>query len=300
MLRSIGRAAARLGTRLVLGAIWLLHFLPLPVLAVLGRGFGLLLYAAIWERRRVGRTNLRLCFPEWTEKERRRVLRGHFQAFGRAILERGILWWSSRERVMRLVRIEGLEHWKALGKRPAIWFVPHFVGLDAAGTRTSAEFEAASIYSRQRNPILERWLYHGRSRFIASRLFSRQEGVRPIVRALREGVPFFYLPDMDLGPRDSVFVPFFGVPAATITGLPRIAKLADAAVVPMVVTQLPGGGGYVMRFYPAWTDFPSGDAVADARRMNAFIEARVLEMPEQYHWMHKRFKTRPPGEPRIY
>ena len=300
MVRSLGRAAARIGTRVVLGAIWLLHFLPLPVLAAVGRGFGLFLYAVIVARRRVGLTNLRLCFPAWSEKDRRRVLRRHFQAFGRAELERGILWWSSRERVMRLVRIEGIEHWKGLDGRPAIWFVPHFVGLDAAGTRTSAEFEAASIYSRQRNPILDRMLYHGRSRFIASRLFSRQEGVRPIVRAIREGIPFFYLPDMDLGPRDSVFVPFFGVPAATITGLSRIAKLAGAVVVPMVVRQLPGGEGYVMRFYPAWSDFPTDDPEADARRMNAFIEERVLEMPEQYHWLHKRFKTRPPGEPRIY
>jgi KDO2-lipid IV(A) lauroyltransferase len=156
------------------------------------------------------------------------------------------------------------------------------------------------MYSRQKDPILDRILYHGRTRFVMPRLVSRQEGLRPLVRVMREGLPFYYLPDLDFGPRDSVFVPFFGVPAATITGLSRMARLARAAVVPVVTRQLPGGKGYVLRFYPAWEGFPSGDVEADARRMNAFIEERVLETPEQYHWLHKRFKTRPPGEPALY
>jgi len=248
----------------------------------------------------VGRTNLRLCFPEKSEGERARLLRRHFQAFGRAVLERGIVWWSSRARVMRLVRIEGLEHWKAVEGRPVIWLAPHFVGLDMGGTRLAAEYEATSMYSRQKDPRLDAILYHGRTRFVMPRLFSRQEGVRPLVKAMREGLPFYYLPDMDLGPRDSVFVPFFGVPAATITGLSRMARLAKAVVVPVVTRQLPGGRGYVLTFHPAWSDFPTTDARADARRMNAFIETCVLEMPEQYHWLHKRFKTRPPGEERFY
>jgi KDO2-lipid IV(A) lauroyltransferase len=286
--------------RIALGIIWLLHFLPLAVLAPIGRGFGLLLYVVARDRRRVARKNLELCFPEWTDKERRRVVRRHFQAFGRAGLERGILWWASRERILRLVRMEGLEHWEAVRGRPTIWLAPHFVGLDMGGTRLAADFEAASMYSRQKNPVLDRILYHGRTRFVMPRLVSRQEGLRPLVRVMREGLPFYYLPDQDFGPRDSVFVPFFGVPTATITGLSRMAKLARAFVVPVVTTQLPGGEGYVLRFYPAWEGFPTGDEEADARRMNAFIEQRVLEAPEQYHWLHKRFKTRPPGEPSLY
>jgi KDO2-lipid IV(A) lauroyltransferase len=300
MLRGLTRAASRAGTRLMLRTVWLLHFLPLSMLAAIGRGFGLVLYAIPSERRRVGLTNLRLCFPDWSERERRRLLRRHFQAFARAILERGILWWSSRERVMRVVRIEGLHHWQSIAERPVIWFAPHFVGLDAGGSRITTEFRGSSMYSRQRNPVLDAILYHGRTRFVAPRLLSRQEGIRPLVRAIREGQPFYYLPDMDFGPRDSVFVPFFGVPAATITGLSRIAKLAGATVVPVVTQQLPGGQGYVLRFYPPWEDFPTDDPQADARRMNAFIEERVREMPEQYHWLHKRFKTRPPGTERIY
>lgn len=283
-------------TRLALGLIWLLHFLPLALLAPTGRALGLALYFAAAERRRVGMTNLRLCFPQWSEAQRRKLVRRHFQAFARAAIERGILWWSSKARVMRVIRLEGLEHWKPLQGRPVIWFAPHFVGLDMGGTRLATEFLAASMYSHQKNPALDAILYHGRTRFIMPRLVSRQEGIRPLVRVIREGVPFYYLPDMDFGARDSLFVPFFGVPAATITGLSRIARLSGATIVPVVTRQLPGGQGYVLRFYPAWEDFPTEDLAADTRRMNAFIEARVLEMPEQYHWLHKRFKTRPEGE----
>ena len=286
--------------RLALGVIWLLHFLPLAVLAPIGRGFGLLLYALAGERRRVARKNLALCFAHLTDKERERLVRGHFQAFGRAALERGILWWASRERILRIVRFEGLENFEAVQGQPVIWLAPHFVGLDMGGSRLAADYAAASMYQRQKDPILDRILYHGRTRFVMPRLVSRQDGLRSIVRVIREGLPFYYLPDLDFGPRDSVFVPFFGVQAATITGLSRLAKLGGAKVVPIVTRQLPGGQGYVLTFYPAWDNFPTNDVEGDVRRMNAFIEDRVREVPEQYHWLHKRFKTRPPGEPAMY
>jgi KDO2-lipid IV(A) lauroyltransferase len=131
-------------------------------------------------------------------------------------------------------------------------------------------------------------------------LFSRQDGIRPVVRALRDGIPFYYLPDMDLGPRESIFVPFFGVPTATVPALSRLAQVSRARVVPIVTRQLPDGEGYAARFYPAWDDFPTGDIAADTQRMNEFIEAMVREMPEQYYWVHKRFKTRPPGQLKPY
>ena len=288
-----------MSTRLGVALIWLLHFLPLPVLARLGGGLGTLLYLAGRERRRVARTNLRLCVPQQSERERHRLLRGHYRAFGRSVLERGIAWWSRPARLRRLVRVEGLEHWQAVRDRPVIWLAPHFVGLDMSGARLASEFAVASVYSRQKNPVFERLLYRARLRF-GGRLYSRQDGVRPVIRALRDGLPLYYLPDLDYGPRDAVFVPFFGVPAATVTALPRMAGIAGAAVVPAVTRQLPGGRGYVVRFYPAWEGFPGNDVAADTRRMNAFIEARVLEMPEQYYWLHKRFKTRPPGEASPY
>jgi KDO2-lipid IV(A) lauroyltransferase len=202
--------------------------------------------------------------------------------------------------VQRLVRVEGLEHWEAVRGRPAIWLAPHFVGMDMGGVRLGTDYEVVSVYSQQKDPAFDAILWHGRTRFVTPKLFSRQQGIRGVVRAIRDGFPFYYLPDMDFGERDSIFVPFFGVPAATITGLSRIARLAGAVVVPAVTRQLPGGRGYVLRFYPAWENFPSADIEADTRRMNAFIEARVREMPEQYYWLHKRFKTRPEGAAKFY
>jgi len=202
--------------------------------------------------------------------------------------------------LQRLIRVEGVEHWQAAAGRPVIWLAPHFVGLDMGGTRIITEWRGASVYSHQKDPVLDRVLLRGRTRFVKPVLFSRQDGIRPVVRALREGLPLYYLPDMDLGGRDSIFVPFFGVPAATVTALSRVARLAGAVIVPAVTRQLPGGAGYVLRFYPAWSGFPTEDLAADARRMNAFIEDRVREMPEQYFWLHKRFKTRPPGEAKFY
>jgi Kdo2-lipid IVA lauroyltransferase/acyltransferase len=287
-------------TRLALGFVWLVRLLPLALLAPLGRGVGVLLYLLGRERREVVLTNLRLCFPQWSEAERVRIARAHFQAFGRSVLEHGILWWSSKERVQRLVRVEGLENYLAVADRPVIWLAPHFVGLDMGGVRISTEYRGVSVYSRQKDPAFDAVLYHGRTRFVMPELYSRQEGVRSVIKAIRRGIPFYYLPDMDFGSKDSVFVPFFGVPTATITGLSRIARLSGAVVVPAVTRQLPGAAGYVLQYYPAWQDFPSDDLVADTRRMNAFIEERVLEMPEQYYWLHKRFKTRPEGEPRFY
>lgn len=287
-------------TRFALGVIWLLRLLPLALLAPIGRGVGFLLYLLGRERREVVLTNLKLCFPQWSDAERRRVARAHYRAFGRSILEHGILWWSSLKRVQRLVRIEGIEHWRAVADRPVIWLAPHFVGLDMGGIRISSEFRGVSVYSRQKDPAFDEVLFHGRTRFVMPELYSRNEGVRSVIKAMRRGLPFYYLPDMDFGERDSIFVPFFGVPAATITGLSRIARLAGAAVVPAVTRQLPGAAGYVLTFYPAWRDFPSDDLERDTRRMNAFIEERVREMPEQYYWVHKRFKTRPPGEEKFY
>lgn len=286
--------------RLGIFVVWLLHFLPLGLLNPFGQGLGLLFYGLGRERRQVARINIGLCFPELTRAEREKLVRRHFRAFGRSFLERGILWWSSAQRIRRLVRMEGVEHWQAVRGRPVIWFAPHFVGLDMGGARLALEANAASMYSAQKNPVFDRLLLRGRTRFNEQRLFSRQDGVREVVKVIRQGVPFYYLPDMDFGPRDSIFVPFFGVPAATITGLSRLARLGHAVVVPVVTRQLPGGQGYVLRFYPPWENFPTDDVEADTRRMNAFIEDRVREMPEQYFWLHKRFKTRPPGEPRLY
>ena len=285
-------------TRVGIFILWLLHFLPLGALAALGSAIGRLAYWLVPERRMVARINLGKCFPQMPEEERERVARAHFRWFCRSVVERSVWWWGSRDRIRRLVRVEGEEHLAALDGRGAVLLAPHFVGLDAV-MRLAMQYPLASTYSHQKNRVLDRMIYERRTRF-GGGLFSRQETLRPAIRAIRKGSYYYYLPDMDFGRKGTVFVPFFGVQAATAVGLGYISRLARAPVLPVVTRMLPGGEGYVMRIYPPWSDFPSGDEVADARRMMAFIEERVLEMPEQYFWLHKRFKTRPEGEARFY
>ncbi len=286
--------------RLGVFALWLAHFLPFRVIVAIGNGLGTLLYPLAGERRRVGMINLRLCFPDMTEEARRKLVREHFRVFCRGLVERGILWWSSGERISSLVRAVGVEHLVAAKEKPTIFLVPHFVGMDLAGQWMAQQIDAVSMYSLQKNRYLSDLLVEKRGRFGKQRLYSRQQGLLPIIRGMREGMPLFYLPDQDQGIKDGAFIPFFGVLAATNTSVSRLARMTGAQIVPVIAEVLPGSEGYVLTFYPPWDDFPSGDDIADARRMNAFIEQRVLEMPEQYFWLHKRFKTRPEGEARFY
>ena len=287
-------------TRFALACLWLLRLLPLAALAAIGNGFGTLLYAFGHARRRVCLINLARCLPELEAGARDALARRHFQAFARAFLERAILWWGSPARIRKLVRIEGMEHFEAVRSGPLILLAPHFVGLDMGAARLMQEFDIVSIYSRQKNEIFDAVLYAGRMRFGRVTLLSRQDGVRPALRAMQAGRPFYYLPDMDYGQRDTIFVPFFGVDAATITGVSRLARLAGARVLPCITRMLPRGEGYVVRFLPAWENYPGASIEADTRRMNDFIEDLVRQMPEQYLWVHKRFKTRPPGEASWY
>jgi KDO2-lipid IV(A) lauroyltransferase len=286
-------------SRLVLALMWLIHWLPFGALAAIGNGIGALLFWLIPERRRVTRINLQKCFPEMSEPQRERLARAAFKAFCRGFVDRAVLWWAPPERIKRLVRVEGLEHLQAAGPR-VVLLGPHFAGVEAGGTRLSIDLDMSTLYQHQKDPVLDRHLLKARTRFRPNdRIVSRQQGLRKVLRWINAGIPFYYLPDLDFGRKGTVFVPFFGVPASTAVGLSYIARTTGAAVVPCVTRMLPEGG-YVARFYPAWTNFPSGDQTADARRMMAFVEERVLEMPEQYHWLHKRFKTRPEGQARFY
>ena len=283
-------------SRVVFFLMYLVHPLPSPVQRALADLAACALYWLVRERREVIRANLARCFPEKSAADRERLARAHWRHFVRSFVERGILWWSGADRIRALVRLEGVEHLPQ--GRPVILFAPHFVGLDATLSRISLDHPLATIYARQKDPRFDALMSRGRTRF-GGKVFPRHTGLRQALRATQEGALLYYLPDLDYGPKGAVFVPFFGVPAATVTGLSGIARAIDAAVVPCVTRMLPGGG-YQATLFPAWNDFPSGDEVADARRMLAFVEARVLEMPAQYYWLHKRFKTRPEGEPRFY
>jgi len=282
------------------GLLWLLHWLPLSLQAAIGNALGWLLARLPGKRRHIVATNLALCFPSASESVRRRWLRQTFQSSARAALEHGVLWWGSEARLRRLIQIDNPEAAMGDGVRPVIWMAPHFVGLDMGGVRLTMVRTLASMYAPARDPVGDKMMLRGRSRFHSPVLIPKRAGIKPILKTLKDGLPFYYLPDQDLGRLNAVFVPFFGVPAATVSALPRLAKLTGAQIVPVITRQLPGGQGYRVHFYPPWENFPSDDLEADVARMNAFIEARVREMPPQYLWLHRRFKTRPAGEPSLY
>lgn len=283
-----------------IGLLRLLHAVSSTrTLARLGEAFGALLYRLGRSRRHIVHANLSRCFPDWPEARREAVARDHFRAFGRAVLLETVSWWGSESAVRGLVEVAGEDRIDTLRGKPVILLAPHFLGLNIAFVRLSLDHAPlTTMYARIKNPRFDRLMYVSRTRFGGSRLHSRADGIRGIVTDIRRGLPFYYLPDMDYGRKDAVFVPFFGVPAATITGLSRLARITGAAVVPAIATWQ--GDRYLLRLDVPWTDYPTDDIVADTRRMNAYIEARILEMPAEYFWVHKRFKTRPAGERSFY
>ena len=285
--------------KVMIFVLWLLHFLPLPILGRIGEAVGTLMYFAIPKRRRIALINLRLCMPELSEAERKALARRHFQAYSRSILERSLLWWLPVARVHELIHINGAVPKALMEDGPTILFCPHFVCLDVAGIAARV-VPVSSMYAEQKNKAFDDLLRYGRERYGPVRLFTREQGIKPILRSLREGLPYFMLPDMDFGEKDAEFVPFFGVEAATLTAMGRIAAATGAKVIPVVATFLPDYKGYKVTFYPPFDDFPGTDMLAATRRMNAFIEDRVREIPAEYLWTHKRFKTRPPGQPSLY
>jgi KDO2-lipid IV(A) lauroyltransferase len=288
--------------KLTLGLMWLLHWLPLPLLGRFGDAIGSLLFATLRSRRHIALTNLRLCMPELSEAQRVDIAHRHFQAYSRSVWERAVLWWAPEARLKRLIEIDpdGVIPVAEMTSKPTILLCPHFVCLDVAGAAIAMEASASSMYVTQKNAAFDQVLRAGRARFKPVKLFTRQDGIKPILRALRDKLPYFMLPDMDFGEKDAEFVPFFGVEAATLTATARIAATTGAQVMPVIATFLPNYRGWRVKFYPVWDNYPGDDMVAATRRMNQFIEERVREAPAEYFWTHKRFKTRPNGEPSLY
>jgi len=293
--RRIDLWAASLGIALINAtARW-----PATGRRLLARLLGSLGWNVVASRRRVTLANLRLCFPDASEAERRAIGHRVFRNLTRATIDHSVLWRGSRDEIERLVRVEGLERLLDPANRPVIMLAPHFVGLDAGAVRLSIDIAAVSIYAQQSNPVWDRWLAHGRSRFLPQQLIARRgSDLRAVVRAMRDGVPFYYLPDIDGGASNSIFAPFMGVPTATLPMVSRLARMVGARVIMTVTEQTPDG--YVVHVEPPWEDFPGDSVEADTERMNREIERWVQRLPDQYLWTHRRFKTRPPGEPSIY
>ena len=295
-------------SRIGLGLLWLLHLLPYGMIGRIGTAMGVVLWPLARKRRAITLRNLELCFPDWTQARREEVGRAHFICVSRAFLERVVLWWASPARLERVLHLRGAVDDALHGSGAVLLLGIHFEGMDAAWTALTlaAQRPLSGMYTPQKSKVLDRWVLDGRSRFHTERIVSRHEGAGGMLRALRRGTPFYTLPDMDFGERHSRFIAFFGVPAATLDAVPRLAASSKARVYPVVARMLPEYAGCEITIHPAWDHFPAvqagrlTDIDADLLRMNRFIEQRVLEMPEQYHWVHKRFKTRPPGEPPLY
>jgi KDO2-lipid IV(A) lauroyltransferase len=291
-----------MGARLALGLLWLVHHLPLAGQAVIGRGLGALLHALARSRRRIALRNVELCFPEMAPADRAALVREHFGWLGRSLVERGLLWWAPVERLRQLIHVEGDVGFAERSDKPVMWLVPHFLGLDVAGAAVLLfqKRRGASIYQQQSNAVFDAVMRKGRVRFGNAVIFPRSEKALPLIREIRKGTAFFNLPDMDFGERDAAFVRFFGVPAATLIAPSRMARSLGMVVQPVVATLLPGGQGYRVRFLEPLAGMPTDDPIADTLAINRFIESCIREEPAQYLWVHKRFKTRPPGEPSLY
>ena len=273
--------------------------LPLAWLRAVGAALGVLLFYLLRSRRAVAETNLSLCFPALSAQDRRELVRQIFIRFTQAWLDRGWLWHGAPERTLQRLKIIG-DVGQLQGDAPTVLFVPHFVGLDAGATALSQQVprDFNTIFTPQSNQVMDAWIAQGRQRFGNARLFDRRQGVKEIVASLRQGQPLYLLPDMDFGAKDAFFVLFYGVAAATVPSLSRFARLGRAKVVPVLTRMTPYG--YEVEVLPAWTDFPSDDAEADTALMNRRLQDYIATMPEQYFWVHKRFKTRPPGAAEVY
>jgi len=273
--------------------------LPLGWVRGLGWALGWLLFLIVPRRRHVVRVNLDLCFPQWTPEERRKLVPRVFIAFAQAWLDRSWLWHGDPARVRERVKLQGAVS-ELEGREPTVVFWPHFVGMDAGWTALTLDTTRPfmTIYTHQANRVVDEWILQGRQRFGQVRLFRRADGVKAVVSALRDGTPLCLLPDMNFGPEESIFVPFYGVPAATVPSLSRFARLGRAKVVPLLTRITPQG--YEVQVLPAWRDFPSDDLEVDTALMNERLQDYIDGMPEQYYWVHKRFKTRPEGAKPVY
>lgn len=276
-----------------------LSLLPLRALRCLGWLSGHVFYLVSARRRNVVLTNLHLCFNHLTEKQLRGLAKAHFVLLGQSLWDRAWLWHAPEDVLSQRISFSG-DYAVFDNSEPLIVLAPHFVGLDAGGVAMTLlkHIPMACVYVPLRSKYFEDWVMQGRNRSGRVRSVARNEGAQPLLHILREGMRLHYSPDMDFGIQGANWADFFGVITATSNSLPRLAKLTHARVCTLVTRLTPQG--YRIELGPVWQAFPQGDLQADTSRMNREIEACILESPDQYYWVHKRFKTRPPGQPPLY
>ena len=283
-----------------LGLLRSIARLPYRAQFALGRLLGRITTHLPGSRRRVARRNVALCFLEFSDAERARLLRRNLADLGLMLVEFAFAWFGSERAIARVpCAIEGLEHLercRAQG-RGALLVGAHFSHLELCARRVSQRIRIAGMYRVMDDPVFERAVLHARLRYAAA-MFAKDE-LRASVKYLKHGGTLWYAPDQDMRGKDSVFAAFFGVSASTLTATHHLARLSGAAVIPFFHRR-EARGGYAIRLEAPLENFPSADITADTARVNACIERMVREAPEQYLWVHKRFKTRPHGAPPVY
>jgi Kdo2-lipid IVA lauroyltransferase/acyltransferase len=287
-------------TWLGIGCWRLLVMLPYPVMTWLGRQLGALMFALGGYRYQVGEINLKLCFPDMDEDARHQLLRDNFTNYGIAFFEVGMAWWWSTERFNKLVQMEGMEHVEALEGRGALLMAIHYTTLEVGASALSLRHSIDGMYRAHKNAVYDYVQSKGRCARDPVTVVYPREDIRGMFKALRNGRIIWYAPDQDYGRKQSVFAHFFGVTAASVTATAKFAKIGHAAVLPFSHVRLPNNQGYRVTVHPPLENFPTGDDLVDAEIVNRKIEALILEQPDQYMWIHRRFKTRPEGEQKPY
>ncbi|KRU90310.1 MULTISPECIES: lipid A biosynthesis lauroyl acyltransferase [Pseudomonas aeruginosa group] len=285
-----------------LGLLWLVVQLPYPVLLALGRGLGALMYRLVGSRREIAARNLELCFPEKSPAERERLLKENFASSGIAFFEMAMSWWWPKARLARLAHIEGLEHLREAQAKGegVILMALHFTTLEIGAALLGQVHTIDGMYREHGNPVFDYVQRRGRERHNLDATAIEREDVRAMLKVLRAGRAIWYAPDQDYGAKQSLFVPLFGIPAATVTATTKFARLGRARVLPFTQSRLADGCGYRLTIHPPLEDFPGESEEADCLRINQWVERCVRQQPEQYLWAHRRFKTRPQGEARLY
>lgn len=283
---------------LVMGVMCLGARLPWALQRWLGGLIGRALRHLVPDRREAARTNLALCLPELSDDQRETLLRESFEDLGIGMFEFARAWWGSIAPMRRDATIEGVDKLLALQAqgRGVLLISGHFMTLETCGRLLCDHIVLAGMYRRHRNAVFEWAVKRGRLRY-ASAMYTNDE-LRPVVRLLKRGGFLWYAPDQDMRGKDTVFAPFFGIPASTITATHQLARLTGCAVVPFFHRR--EGGRYILRVGDPLPDFPTADAVADSARVNSAIEQMVREAPSQYLWIHRRFKRQPDGRPSVY
>ncbi len=282
--------------------IWrLITLLPFSVLLVIGKGIGLIFHAIPSRRKIIAQRNIEICFPELSDTEREALLRANFISTGIAVMEVGIAWWWSKKRFSRLMQFEGLEHLEAVKDRGVMVLGIHYTSLEVGAAALSSKWKMDGMYRAHGNAVYDFLQARGRlNQSIGDNSVFERRDVRGTMKALKNGHSLWYGPDQDYGLRQGLFAPFFSVQAATVYATARFAEKTGAAVVPFSHIRLPGSQGYKITVYPALEDFPSGDDLVDATRINRLVEKFIRLQPDQYLWVHRRFKNRPEGEDDLY